>query len=380
MKKAAARNSGAMVTGILARSLVLVWLAPAVAINCDWTATGRLDWNIAAIGSIAMAAVLFEAVRHAKGRAVFALLILAGSAFFVANVSNGFRNAVTRSGDSSDHRRGEIEAAQRAADTRARLTSQRIEAVAVAGERLAADYRGQIETLKTADAKRWQATRGCDASGGITLAESQAFCAGIADIRRKLESAERRDAVDGQLAALDLRREAVNPPASADPFADNLAALASGLGLTIGAGSVRAFFDFFWAIVPEIIAATGPALCLWLFDAYQAPKNSRSQTVKTEAKREEGQGDASPLAVSDVFARFAAEMLEASPGARLSPKDALALWRAWNASNGREPESQKWLGARLGRLYDSEEKHKRKHYLNVRAKRHAPNLRIVSAA
>lgn len=359
-----------------ARGFVLVWLLPALAINLDWSANGRPDWNIAAALTIAATAVIFEAVRHAKGRAWLVVLLTFGALLFLSNVANGFRNAAIRSGDSSDHRRGEIEAAQRAIDQRARLRNGRFETVAIAGERPASDYQAQIDRLKTGDAKRWNATNGCDANGGITLAESMAFCANLAVLRGKFEAAQTRDQIDNELAALDRRHEGA-APTSADPFADNVAGILNRVGVTAVPESVRVFFDAVWAMIPELIAAFMPALSLLLIDHYQHQCALHEVTTRLTRSRDKVEGAAAPPV--DPFARFVAEMLEPAPGERLAPSEGFRLWQSWCGSNGRDPESQRWLGLRLGRLFPVEERHNRKYYLNVRP-RHAGRLRLVSAA
>lgn len=349
-----------MAAGMAMRVLAVLWLAPALAINLDWNSTGRLDWNIGAAFCVAALAVIVESLRHIRGWLWFALALTLGCALFLANIANGFRNAVTRSGDSSDLARGEIEAAKLADDLRERLLRGRFVAAKIAGEEPPASYRAMIEQAKAADARRWLATGGCNpnggVNGGITAPESQAFCANIQTLTRKLGAAERREQIDNQLAALDLRRDGTAPPASADPFADKVAEF-----VPIEPSSIRLFFDALWALLPEVVAAVMPALTLWLIDR---PKQfDREGRPKPLGRVEQPR---SPPNHREPFAEFVTEMLEPAHGARLSPAEAMRLWQSFCTTRGLAPKSQRWLGLRLGQAFPVEERHKRKSYLNVR--------------
>lgn len=359
-KPTRSRSERGKAAGMALRALAFVWLAPALAINLDWTPAGRVDWNIGAAFCVAAVAVIVESLRHIRGRMWFALALMLGCALFLANIANGFRNAVTRSGDSSDLARGEIEAAKLAEDLRERLLKGRLVAAKIASEEPPASYRAMIEQAKASDARRWLATGGCNPSGGvkggITAPESQAFCANIQTLTRKLGAAERREQIDNQLAVLDLRRDGTAPPASADPFADKVAEV-----VPIAPSSIRLFFDALWALLPEVVAAVMPALTLWLLDhpkqlnhnAHPGPSRPVVQTRSPPDHREP-------------FAEFVTQMLEPAHGARLSPAEAMRLWQSFCITRGIAPKSQRWLGLRLGRAFQVEERHKRKSYLNVR--------------
>lgn len=373
--------------GIWWRAAAFIWLVPALAVNLNWSSSGSIPWNLSAAFSIAASAVIFEAARHLKSRSLLILLVLFGTLFFCFNIANGFRNAVTRSGDLSDVRRGDIAAAERVSETRSRLITSREAATAIAGETPAARFRADIEQRKAADARRWQATRGCDAAGGITLPESQTFCAGIATLRGQLEAAEQRDRIDQQLAVIDLRREQTAPPASADPFADSAAAVLNAAGFAFAPASVRIFFDALSAIIPELMAAGLPALTLFLIERRQeAPRVPASQPPRAAAKRDEQANAAAPAAPvepveADLFSRFIADMIETAPGERIKAGDAYAAYEKFCATQDGQPkpETIQKFGRRMGEAFASDDRHKRKHYLNIRLKRH-PHLRLISAA
>lgn len=123
-----------------------------------------------------------------------------------------------------------------------------------------------------------------------------------------------------------------------------------------------------------------PAVTLGLLDRRQEPTRTPAAEPRMQIKREEREnGDAPAASEQDTFSRFVADMLEAAPSERLTPNDALRAWRSWCATHGRNPESQRWLGLRLGQVFAIDERNKRKVYLGVRLKRHS-HLRLISAA
>lgn len=376
VKRGIAAGIGA---GFFWRVLAPLWLVPAFAINLDWSESASLPWNLAAAGSIAATALIFEAARHERNRLVLAGLVLFGAILLCANVANGFRNAVTRSGDASDHRRGDIEAALLASETRTRLNAAREEAVAIAGVAPAARFKADMESRKASDAPRWRATRGCDPAH-ITLSGSQAYCAGIATLRGKLEAAQRREQIDEQLAVLDLRREQAPPsPTSADPFADAAAVAFTGAGFAVAPASVRMFFDALWAIIPEFMSAFLPAITLGLIGRRQGAPRAPTSQLRAHAKREE-QGIIEAPATSDEtdpFLRYAADVLESAPGERTKAGEAYAAYKRWCAAQGSPPDTIQWFGRRMGKAFAFDDRNKRKVYLGVRLRRQ-PLLRLVA--
>ncbi len=365
--------------GIFRQLLTPLWLVPALAINLDWSESASLPWNLAAAGSIAATAVIFEAARHERNRLVLAGLVLLGMILLCANVANGFRNAVTRSGDASDHRRGDIEAAALASQTRARLNAAREEAVAIVGVAPAARFNADIESRKASDAPRWRATRGCDPAH-ITLPASQAYCVGIATLQGKLEAAQRREQIDEQLAVLDLRREkAPTPRASADPFADAAAGVLGSVGFAVAPAWVRTFFDGVWAVIPELLAAFMPAVMLGRIDRQPQPPRAPAIQVTAIPKQQEHADSAPTTDEADPFLRFVAEILEIAPGERTKAGEAYAAYERWCAAQARQPETNQWFGRRMGKAFAFNDRNKRKVYLGVRLRRQS-HLRLISAA
>jgi hypothetical protein len=243
----------------------------------------------------------------------------------------------------------------------------------------AARFKADIESRKASDAPRWRATRGCDPAH-ITLPASQAYCAEIATLSGKLEAAQRREQIDQQLAVLDLRREkAPAPRASADPFADAAAGVLGAAGLSVTTAWVRTFFDGVWALIPELLAAFMPAMTLSLVHRQPQPLRTPASRARALPKQDECADTGPANDEADPFSRFASDMLEAAPGERLSPSEALLAWRSWCMARGRPPKSQRWLGLRLGQVFAIDERNKRKVYLGVRLKRQ-PYLRLISAA
>ncbi len=389
-------------------------LFPALMVNLDTAAGQSAAWTVAAIGSVIMAAVFIEASNHLRrDRFLMALfMLLIGLCCVIQNLQNALGNAAHFSGGQSDHRKGEQATAQLRQGQLKQLSGRRAEQAKVAGEEAPASITAELERIKAADSRRWQSTGECDPVK-ITAGPSKEFCAGVASLKAKLAAATERDALDTKIATLSAKiEEAGAPPASVDPFADNVALAASVIGVEMSAHAkevASSLKDLIKALVLELMAAFGPSAILALL----RPERSRqveavgSTPAATESRRKAREtvlaGDtivrnsAAPLeqnpmvsvkslemvsqstsetASPDKVEAFVQAKLERRDGESIPAGEIFALWCEWCQAKGFETGTQKSFGMRLKKLIKPEKKNGRARYLNVR-RRETAALRLA---
>jgi hypothetical protein len=380
----------AMVARIIALSMAALCLLPALLVNVDWSPSTPLAWKVAPAALILGSALFIQAAYHARSFtlssffATFALLLM------TCNVLSAFNNATHRTGDRSDHRRGLIEAAHQAEQQRSQQSHARAEAVKLAGETPVAAIQADIEQAISANARRWQATGECDPLK-TTAAASMTFCARLAALRKQLGAAVQRDRIDAQLAHLPPSTELTAPPASADPYSENLAGFLGAFGVRMsdsGKQLISTQRDILLALCLELLATFGPTAALLIFSGKEVPADrlrAKAVTRPTAVADIEDIGICANLKEGDIepfdpYEGFISSRFEPFEGASIRAGEAWELWLQWCSEQVVSPGTQKRFGARMKMDFMHDKTNNRPRYLGVRQKRGAPALKVVTAA
>ncbi len=256
--------AGGIVAGVLYGCPGAVcWVAPmvpAVRVNLDAAQQQGNTWAYAAIAFVVVAAVFIEIAREASAvseRALYGFL----AAFFLAlNMYNALGNVASHSEHSRGDRRAQMAASRRDADlSRQWLESRRAQA-AIAGDATPESIEAEIQSVKAADATRWNATGGCDVVK-ITAGPSKTFCANLATLAVKKAAAVKRDELDAKLTTLT-GKDARAVPERADPAAESVARMLGLFGYTVsddGKALIASLRDWGKAMGVELLAAFGPS-------------------------------------------------------------------------------------------------------------------------
>jgi hypothetical protein len=376
-----------MVARALPLSIAALCVLPALLVNVDWSPSTPLAWKVAPAALILGSALFIEAAYRARSYVLSPLFVGFALLLMTANFLSAFNNATHRTGDRSDLRRGMIAAAEQAKQQRSQWSQARTEAVKLAGETPVAAIRADIERAISTDARRWQATGECDPLK-TTAGASMTFCAQVASLRKKLGAAEQRDKLDTQLASLQSSTVVTATPASADPFAENLAGFLSVFGVQMsdaGKQMISTQRDLLLALCLELLATFGPTAALLIFSgrevsAHRAPAKPAPVLVKAAAASPADASPALETEPADPFADFITSRLEPCEGASIRAGDAWELWLQWCAEQGAEPGTQKRFGARMKVDFAHDKTNNRPRYLGVRQVRTVPLLKVVSAA
>lgn len=359
-RRATISSEGAL--RMVARMVAPLWMTPAILINIDWTVGIASPWNLAALGSILAAALFVEAAGRARCVARSTALVLGAVLLILTNVQVAFENASHRSADRSDHRRAELEVAQRSSSQRLQWSQARKEAAEVAGEASTTAIDAQIRREVSRNARRWQATSQCDPKATSARA-SMVFCGRFAELQAQYAAAVQRDQLDSQIQRLDAREVVATATTSIDPFSDAVSALARTVGVQITAMETMALVaqrDVFRALSLELVAALGPSAWLLLlrqsaYARYEYPSQVRNPSAERGLKTQ----------ADEQLDRFVAERLCIAKNSTLSAGVGWLEWQAWCSGQGLATGTQKSFGARLKRRFKHDRNHNRPRYLGV---------------
>jgi hypothetical protein len=225
-RRGAARIILALVLGLAAIGLAVVGLTVNTRFAASFGQTAEAALLLAAVGlTIDLLAIVLPSAaaqlwrdRHCmSGAAAWAIWLVALGMTLLAAI--GF--AATNIGDGVAGR-GKLvaEASALNADV-ARLRSER---AAIAETRSVATIEAEIQRAQPAAAAVWKQTAGCT---NVTLVNSGAACAEVLTLRQALGTAQRRDALDAELRAAEVRLAPLPAITSSDPQATMAADLLS---------------------------------------------------------------------------------------------------------------------------------------------------------
>lgn len=363
----------------LARVVALVWLAPALLFNVDWT--GHADWqaNAAAVGMILGSALFIEGARRFGWSLLTPLCIIAAFFLVFVNTKQATRTLSFASEAASEAKQARIDGASHLASQRSQLLTKRQSQVQLAGETAVGALEAELVQLKSMKARSWNATDGC-ATEKITT--SAAFCGEVAAITGKIEAARKRDEIDVTLSKLSIPGEQVAVPIVADSYVANVKAMAHELGYQPSDRIIKAEEALSRALGFELLAALGPTCWLALIDvllgARAASPSARARPPAPKREKVAEPKPAAPKATTDDIDRFIADELEEVPiTASMRSSDIRPLAEVWFESRGLPfPKQELWM--RMGQHFKHDQNNNRPRYLGVRAKKASPTLRLVS--
>ena len=367
-------------------AIAAVPIVPAVLINLDQAAGKGTAWTAFAIGSVAAAALSVELVREARtwsGRAVWALV---ATLFLALNVANAIGNSAVHSGDVRDNRAAIKHDHITTASRIAQLSQRRETLAAVAGEDTAEAITAETAAKKAEGAARWRATDGCSLDK-ITAGPSREFCASISRLEARKSAAEKRDAVDAELAEVR-KKDTGTAPSSADPQVESIAQFIEAFGFVVDAHGrevIASSMDWGKGIGVEVLAAFLPAGLLSLLSKRPAelPAASKAPAAAKPRKQEAAEPESdvpAPAAADDDthIAAFYARHLEPAQGSYVPPGPLFAAWVAHCTATGIEPGTAKAFSARIQRKVAYERNNGRPRYCHVRLRETAaPRLAVV---
>ncbi len=400
------RNGLATIGATIAKAgICILPIFPAVRVNLDGAAGQGEAWTIFAIGSVMAGAVFIELCLEGRGLARSALFALLAVFFVSLNVLNAIGNAASHSDVSRDVASSQIEKKGRIVARRSELSQGRKEQAAIAGAATPESVEAEIQAAKAADAKRWNATDGCDLAK-ITAGPTRQFCSGLAELEKKRAAAVRRDQIDADLAKIDAQ-DVEAPPSAVDSYVANLARFLGMLGYTVNDQAkelIAASRDWLKGIGVELLAAFGPAALLALLSRPSLPVGQAPQAAPQAHRKPVEATKAKPL---PIVAPIVASACAATPetvatsqnddpamtafiGRRLETVQgefiaATALYSAWKAdcvAHGVEPGSQKAFSQRVQKRIGYDRNSGRPKYCHVRLRpkaEHAwPRLAVVN--
>ncbi len=373
-------------------------LYPGIRINLDAAAGQGEAWTYFAIGSIIFGAVSVEVTRiclRCSNFATAGIAAFVASLFLMLNVATSIGNSAAHSEHSREDRSSQIEKKQRLARMREQSSQARKAQHDIAGDATPEGIEGELQAAKAADAKRWNATDGCDLSK-ITAGPTRSFCEAIHKLEAKLAAARKQDELDTKIAEID-SESAGATPASLDPRADNIAQFIGVFGYAVDANGkllIASSYDWGKAVGLDIMAFFGPAFLMILIGHMLGERKERPET---QEKPQEAMKQKAAVLVDDLpkaapepllalesdigedpeIHSFFVRCLEKCDGQHMTSAALGALWKSDCDETGVEPCSPKAFSLRIRRYCQHDPNNGRPRYLNVRKKTAQPAIRMV---
>jgi hypothetical protein len=368
-------------------------LVPAILINLEAAAGKGPAWTAFAIASVIFGAVCVENAVEGETVSKKLLWCIIAAVFLFQNVTNAIGNSAARSDDRRDVQSSQILKNQRLQERRNALSHRRNAQTAVAGEATADSIEAEIQSRKSADAKRWNASEGCKVEK-ISAGPTREFCAEIAQLEAKKAAALKRDEIDHELAGIETQ-DSGPVPSTADPYADNIARFIALFGYAVddtGKAVIASSQDWTKGIAVELLAAFGPAGLLSLLSRPSRPKPrselerapvkpGKAKTPPTAAEPEAtAPAPSQALETDAAIDAFIARWINVSQGSYVGAKALYETWKAYCEENGLEPGSQKSFSQRIQKRIGYDRNNGRPRYCHVEIKpaRALPQLKIVA--
>jgi hypothetical protein len=370
-------------------AICLLPIIPAVRVNLDAAAGQGEAWTIFAIGSVMAGAVFIELCLEGRGFVRTALFAALATFFVALNVLNAIGNAASHSDVARDVASSQAERKGRIVARRFELSQGRKEQVAIAGAATPESVEAEIQAAKAADAKRWNATDGCDLAK-ITAGPTRTFCASLAELEKKRAAAVRRDQIDADLAKIDAQ-DVEAPPAAVDSYVANMGRFIGLLGYEVNDRAkelIAASRDWLKGVGVELLAAFGPAALLALLSRpaghqHQAPqpqpqpqrkpeKAAKAKALPIVAETPENASATVAIVATSqddaAMDAFVGRRLETVQGEFITAAALFKTWQADCAEHGLEPGSQKAFSQRIQKRVGYDRNNGRPRYCHVRLK------------
>lgn len=371
----------------LARGLAIVWLVPALLFNVEWGE--HADWhaNFAAVMLILGSALFIEGALRFRSLVLTPVCVIAALFLVFVNTKQATRTLSFASEAASEARQAEITLASHLASQRSQLLERRQVQEQLAGEMPVGVLEAELMQLKAREARRWRTSHGCDPA---RVTSSAVFCAEVAAAEGRIEAARQRDRIDRDLAALPaptMAMDAGGPPeAVSDVYAANVVALLTEAGFKPTERLVRAEEAMSRALGLELLAALGPTCWLAFVNVlfgiggHASADSDRARRVPIKRCRADAEPAkvAAPKATADDIERWIADDLEEAPASAMRSAEIRKLAHAWFDARHLPKPNEQDLWARVRQHFVHDPNNGRPRYLNVRAKKAAPALRLVS--
>jgi hypothetical protein len=379
-----ARHFARQVFLSLARILALVWLAPALLFNVDWSGHGTVQANTAAVLMILGSALFIEGAMRARSWLLTPLCICAALFLVYVNTKQATRVLSLVSEAASEAKSSDIASASQLASQRSHLLARREVQVELAGETTVGALEAQLQQLTMSDLRAWNATSQCE---DVTARASGVFCAKVAEAKARIEAAKARDKIDAELMALPTPKVVAVPGAEAvaDAYVANVVALLREAGFRPTERLVRAEEALARAFSFELLAALGPTCWLMFINGMVVVGSAVSRrTPSPKAPKQVSEiRDTSPAPTdpADDLDRCIADAFEADPTGVMLAKDIRPVVQAWFERQGIGKPVEKALWAKMRERFKHDPNGGRPRYFGLKARVKAPpKLAVVSSA
>jgi hypothetical protein len=368
----------------VARGLALIWLAPALSFNVDWTGHGTVQANTAAVLMILGSALFIEGALRLRSWVLTPICILAAFFLVYVNTKQATRVLSLSSEAASEAKAAEIARGSQLASLGSQWVARRRVQVELAGETTVGALEAQLQALQLTDLRAWNATKGCE---DVTAKASGVFCAKVAEARAKIEAAKERDRIDAELAKLPVPKLATvagGDAPVADAYVANVVALLREAGFKPSERLVKAEEAIARAFSFELLAALGPTCWLAFIDMMalgSAVVSARMRKAASPQPSPNKRGEAAapaPAEPADDLDRCLADLFEVEPAGVMTAKDIRPLVQAWFSAKGvRLNETHLWV--RMGARFKRDPNGGRPRYLGLKARvKGPPRLAVVA--
>ena len=368
----------------VARVAALVWLAPALLFNVDWTGHGTWQANAAAVVMILASALFIEGARHVRDWVLTPLFIVAALLLVYGNTKQAMRNLSFASEAVSEAKAATLAEGSHRGSQGVAWVARRAELAKIAGEAPVGTLEAQLKALQLSDLRVWNATSGCE---DVTVTASGKFCTRVADAKAKIEAAKERDKLDARIAALPVPKTIAAPGAEApvtDAYVANVVALLREAGFAPSERIVKAEEALTRAFLFELVAALGPTAWLVFVNMGAAV----GSTVAARMRKAAAKPDKMPAAPghpedADDLDRCIADLFEVEPAGVMASSEIRPLvatrYEARGMKLDKKLEARLW--AKMGARFKRDPNGGRPRYLGLKARvKGPPKLAVVSSA
>ena len=382
-EKQPARHFARSLFQSLARCLALIWLAPAMLFNIDWSGHGSWQANAAAVLMILGSALFIEGALRMRSLVMTPICVVAALFLVYVNTKQAMR-VLSLSGEAvSEAKMADLASASHVASQSSHLLARRKVQVELAGETPVGALEAQMQALQLSDLRAWNATKACE---DVTAKASGLFCTRVAETRARIEAAKERDKIDAQIAALPVPKVA-SAGAEApvvDAYISNAVALLREAGFKPSERLVRAEEAMTRAFSFELLAALGPTCWLAFVNMLAVGAAvGRRLPPRPPAKPLPTGGDKAPALPdnADELDRCIADAFEPDPAGVMLAKDIRPVVLAWFERQGRGKPVVKALWAKMRERFKHDPNGGRPRYIGLKVRvKGPPRLAVVPAA
>jgi hypothetical protein len=383
-KQPARRSATRFFRGV-ARLVALVWLAPALLFNVDWTGHGTLQANAAAVLMIMGSALFIEGALRLRSWVLTPVCVLAAFFLVYVNTKQATRVLSLSSESASEAKAAEIARGSQLGSQRSQWIARREVQVKLAGETAVGALEAQLQALQLSDLRAWNATSQCE---DVTARASGVFCAKVAEARAKIEAAKERDRIDAELAKLPVPKLVAVGGAEApvaDAYVANMVALLREAGFRPSERLVKAEEAIARAFSFELLAALGPTCWLAFVDMMAAggaavAARMRKAPAPPTSRPRRAEARPAPGDPADDLDRAIADLFEIEPAGVMTAGEIRSHVKAWFEARGLKLNEAK-LWPRMGERFKRDANNNRPRYLGLKVRvKGPPRLAVVSAA